>query len=61
MTELSESSFAGSCIDRLLKSMRPVKCVNRLARFHLSYPAINCGCSVSSSFRSNFARDPKLQ
>jgi hypothetical protein len=31
------------------------------AWFHLSYPAINCGCSVTSSVRSNFANDPALK
>jgi hypothetical protein len=41
--------------------MCPVKCVNRPVRFHICYPAINCGCSVSSSFRSSLARDPKLK
>jgi hypothetical protein len=36
-------------------------CKSPPAWFHVSYPAINRGCSVNSSFRSSFAIDPALK
>src|SRR5215210_4990092 len=36
-------------------------CKSLPAWFRTSYPAINCGCSLTSSPRSSFARDPALK